>query len=161
MSLRVNRRAIILSVIFYIALSIPMSLFHEFGHVAVCAANGLDYRIWVDARGGYTICLDGGNIANTPLYNMFGGIFGLVGSSAIIEAWIIIKRHIWILAVGLAYIVDQFAKMILEGFMTAAYTSGRIDGYVIAIQLAAWIGFTLYFARIPPPSSQQPTAVNV
>lgn len=58
------------------------------------------------------------------------------------------KRHTWILAVEPAYIIYQFAKMISEGFMAAPYTSGRTDGYIISIQLAAWIGFIVYFARI-------------
>lgn len=93
----------------------------------MCAANGLDYHIWVDARSGHTIFLDS-NIPNMPIYDMFEGIFGLVDSGAIIEAWIIIKIHTRILAVGFAYVVDQLAKMILEGLMIAAYTSGRIDG---------------------------------
>lgn len=60
-----------------------MSIFHEFGHVTVCAASGRDYRIWIDARGAYTVCLDG-NTANTSIYNMFGGIFGFMGSEVII-----------------------------------------------------------------------------
>jgi len=47
------------------------------------------------------------------------------------------------LAVGLAYLVDQAAKIILEGIYTPAYASGVIDGYITALQVASWLGFML------------------
>jgi hypothetical protein len=51
-------------------------------------------------------------------YNAMGDIFGLAGIAAIITVWIVVKRHYAILAVGLAYFVDQYAKIILEGAFT-------------------------------------------
>jgi hypothetical protein len=43
--MRFNRRVIFWSVGLYLALAIPMSILHEMEHIAVCAADGHDYRI--------------------------------------------------------------------------------------------------------------------
>lgn len=145
MKRKLDRRIIILSVVLYLALSIPISVLHELGHVVVCSASGYEYQIWVDASGGHTVC--SGNSSVLAPYNTFGGIFGLIGSGAIIGVWLLTTRkHAWILVVGLAYLVDQTGKVVLEGFMMAAYSAGRFDGYVTALQLTSWIGLTLYFA---------------
>lgn len=128
------------------ALSIPVSLLHELGHVYVCTANGFDYRMWVDATGGHMIC--SGRPQHSFVYNAMGGVFGIAGSGAIITVWLFVKRHYAILAVGLAYSVDQAAKIIFEGLYTKTYESGAIDGYITALQVASWLGFMLYFARI-------------
>jgi hypothetical protein len=85
-------------------------------------------------------------------YNAMGGVFGLAGSTAIITVWQIGKRHYAILAVGLAYFVDQSVKIILEGLYTRTYESGAIDGYITALQVASWIGFMLYYARVKEPA---------
>jgi hypothetical protein len=85
-------------------------------------------------------------------YNSMGGVFGLAGSAAIIAVWLLAKRNCAILAVGLAYFVDQFAKIILEGLYTRTYESGAIDGYITALQVASWLGFMLYFARVKEPT---------
>jgi hypothetical protein len=85
-------------------------------------------------------------------YNAMGGVFGLAGSTAIITVWQIGKRHYAILAVGLAYFVDQSAKIILEGLYTRTYESGAIDGYITALQVLSWLGFMLYFARVKEPA---------
>ena len=120
---------------------------HESGHVYVCAAGGFDYRIWLDATGGHMVCF--GSPGDSPLDNAMGGIFGLAGSAAIVGFWLFVKRHYAILAVGLAYAVDQAAKIILEGLFTRVYLSGALDLYITALQIASWVGFMLYFARIP------------
>jgi hypothetical protein len=82
-----------------------------------------------------------------------GGVFGLAGSGAVITVWLVAKRHYAILAVGLAYCVDQAAKIILEGIYTRIYESGAIDGYITALQVASWLGFMLYFARVSEPAT--------
>ena len=136
--------------VLYFALSIPVSLLHELGHVYVCNANGFDYRIWVDTTGGHTVCF--GEMQDSFAYNAMGGVFGLAGSAAIITVWMLAKENYAILAVGLAYFVDQAAKIILEGLYTKVYVSGAIDGYITALQIASWLGFMLYFARMKEPA---------
>jgi hypothetical protein len=137
-------------VVLYFALGIPVSLLHETGHVYVCNASGFDYRMWIDVTGGHMVCY--GRPSDSFAYNAMGGVFGLAGSAAIVAAWMA-KRHYAILAVGLAYSVDQAAKIILEGLYTATYASGAIDGYITALQVASWLGFMLYFARVKKPAT--------
>ena len=138
------------SVVLYFALGIPVSLLHETGHVYVCTASGFDYDIWIDVTGGHMVCY--GRPSDSFAYNAMGGVFGLAGSAAIVAAWMA-KRHYAILAVGLAYSVDQAAKIILEGLYTTTYASGAIDGYITALQVASWLGFMLYFARVKKPAT--------
>lgn len=148
--LKLSRKVIVWSVVLYFALSIPVSLLHELGHVYVCTASGFDYRIWIDFTGGHMLCSGRPHVSFA--YNAMGGVFGLAGSAAIITFWLLAKRHHAILAVGLAYLADQAAKIILEGFYTRIYESGAIDGYITALQVSSWIGFMLYFARIKEPA---------
>lgn len=128
----------------YIGLGIPLSLLHETGHVYVCATNGYDYRVWVDFTGGHMLCF--GMLEDNFVYNAMGGLFGLAGSAALIIAYFA-KKHYALLAVGLAYAVDQGAKMLLEGLYSSTYNSGAIDAYITALQVTSWLGFMFYFAR--------------
>lgn len=114
-------------------------------------SNGLNYEIWLDGRGGHTIC--DGSPRNALVYNTMGGIFGTIGSITIIAIWTFSKRHPAILVVGLAFLVDQIAKTILEGFYTRVYLSGALDGYITALQITSWIGFMFYFARAKEPDA--------
>jgi hypothetical protein len=132
----------------YIALLIPVSLLHETGHALVCSVSGFDYSLWIDGTGGHTVCA--GAPGNSVAYGAMGGAFGLLGSAEIIGLWAAAKRrHPAVLVVGLAYAVDQSAKLILEGFFTPLYASGATDLFLTALQLASWIGLTIYFARVP------------
>ncbi len=149
--LKLSRKVITWSVLLYLILLYPISLFHELGHAYECASNGLKYQIWLDGRGGHTICY--GSPRNGLAYNTMGGIFGVIGSAVIIAIWAFAKRHPAILVVGLAFLVDQFAKIILEGFYIRAYLSGALDVYITALQIISWLGFMLYFARVKEPST--------
>lgn len=142
--MQLDRRVILLSVVLYIGLGIPLSLLHETGHVYVCATNGYDYRVWVDFTGGHMLCF--GMLEDNFVYNAMGGLFGLAGSVALIIAYFA-KKHYALLAVGLAYAVDQGAKILLEGLYSSIYNSGAIDAYITALQVASWLGFMFYFAR--------------
>ncbi|AIF83568.1 hypothetical protein NTE_01505 [Candidatus Nitrososphaera evergladensis SR1] len=145
--MRLNRSVIQWSVILYIALVIPVSLLHETGHALVCSASGFDYSLWIDGTGGHMVCAH--TPSNSVAYGAMGGLFGLMGSAAIIGFWAAAKRHPAVLVVGLAYAVDQAAKLILEGFFTPLYASGATDLFLTALQLVSWIGLTIYFARTP------------
>ncbi len=151
MALQLNRRVIQWSVILYLALIVPITLLHESGHVYICAENGYRYRVWIDATGGHMQCF--GRLEHIPIYNALGGIFGLAGSGAIIAVWLAAKKHIAILAVGLAYMVDQLAKIVLEGFFTSIYLSGSLDVFITSLQIISWFGFMLYFARMNAPKA--------
>ncbi|AIC14372.1 hypothetical protein [Nitrososphaera viennensis] len=147
--IRLNRGVIQWSVMLYIALVVPVSLLHETGHAFVCSASGFGYSLWIDGMGGHTVCA--GAPGDSVAYGAMGGVFGLLGSAAIIGFWAVAKRrkHPAVLVVGLAYAVDQAAKLILEGFFTPLYASGATDLFLTALQLASWIGLTIYFARTP------------
>jgi hypothetical protein len=135
---------ILFSVALYIGLGIPISLLHETGHAYICASNGFDYRIWVDFTGGHLLCA--GRLDDSFVYNAMGGLFGLAGSAALVIAYFA-TRHYAFLAVGLAYAVDQEAKILIEGMYSTIYNSGALDIYITALQVASWLGFMLYFAR--------------
>jgi hypothetical protein len=156
--LKLSRKVVIWSVILYFALGIPISLVHELGHVTVCTSSGFDYRIWIDVTGGHMVC--SGRPADSFAYDAMGGVFGVIGSAGIIGAWFFARKHYAILAVGLAYLVDQSAKIVLEGIFTPVYASGAIDGYITALQVASWIGFMIYFARIKEPAPEPATFKN-
>lgn len=141
---------ILWSVLLYFALNTPISLVHELGHVVVCTSSGFDYAIWIDVTGGHMVC--SGRPSDGFAYNAMGGVLGVVGSIGIMSAWVLGRRHYAILSVGLAYFVDQSAKVILEGIFTPIYASGAIDGYITALQVASWLGFMIYFARIKEPA---------
>jgi hypothetical protein len=147
---KLSRQVILWSVLLYFALGIPISLIHELGHVIVCTSSEFDYAIWIDVTGGHMVC--SGRPADGFAYNAMGGILGVVGSIGIMSAWLFAKRHYAILAVGLAYFVDQSAKVILEGMFTPIYASGAIDAYITALQVGSWLGFMFYFARIKEPT---------
>lgn len=142
--MRLDRRVILLSVALYIGLGVPMSLLHETGHVYVCASNSFDYRVWVDFTGGHMLCF--GRLEEVFVYNAMGGLFGLAGSAALVVAYFVVRYYAF-LAVGLAYAVDQGAKILLEGMYGSLYNSGAIDVYITALQVVSWFGFMLYFAR--------------
>lgn len=146
-STRLDRRVIRWSVILYIALIVPISLLHESGHALVCSASGFGYSMWIDGTGGHTVC--DAVPRNSVAYGAMGGIFGLLGSFTMIGLWAATKKkHPALLVVGLAYAVDQTAKLVLEGFFVRLSASGATDVFLTALQLASWIGITLYFARI-------------
>jgi hypothetical protein len=145
-----DRRVIQWSVILYIALLMPISLLHETGHAVVCSSEGFGYSLWLDWTGGHTLC--SGIPASGIEYGVMGGVFGLLGSTVIIALWALVRRarrHPAMLVVGLAYFVDQGVKTILEGFFTVLYTSGATDVLLTILQVASWIGLTIYFARVP------------
>jgi hypothetical protein len=145
---QLNRNVIRWSVVLYIVLLVPFTLLHEAGHVLVCSASGFDYSLWIDGTGGHTVC--SGRPSNSVLYGAMGGMFGLLGSMAMIGCWAATKRtrQSAVLIVGLAYAVDQSAKLILEGFFTSVYASGATDLFLTVLQLASWIGLMIYFAKV-------------
>src|SRR5215211_774832 len=79
------RRIIGYSYLLYIILIIPVSLFHELGHTAVCVASGYQFHIWLDFRGGHSICY--GIFDNNFVAGAMGGIFGLLASLVILGIW--------------------------------------------------------------------------
>src|SRR5919204_2956825 len=109
------RRLIGYSYLLYIVLIIPLSLFHELGHTAVCIANGFQFHIWLDFRGGHSICY--GIFENNLVASVMGGTFGLAASLGILGIWYFFsKRFVALAVVSLAFALDQGLKIILEGF---------------------------------------------
>lgn len=86
-----------------------------------------------------------GRLEEVFVYNAMGGLFGLAGSAALVVAYFVVRYYAF-LAVGLAYAVDQGAKILLEGMYGSLYNSGAIDVYITALQVVSWFGFMLYFA---------------
>src|ERR671913_82186 len=79
------RRVIGYSYLLYIALIIPVSLFHELGHTAICSLGGYQFDIWLDFRGGHSICY--GIFGNNSVTDPLRGIFGLLAFLAILAMW--------------------------------------------------------------------------
>jgi hypothetical protein len=140
------RRIIGYSYLIYVLLIIPVSISHEIGHMAVCSANGYQFRIWLDFRGGHSICY--GILGNNSLIGAMGGIFGLIASLGILAIWYYFSRRLVPLAVvGLAFALDQGLKIILEGFLPRLYLSGMFDISITILQIVSVALFAIYFAR--------------
>ena len=140
------RRIIGYSYLIYILLIIPVSIFHEMGHVAVCSANGYQFRIWLDFSGGHSICY--GILGNNLLIAAMGGIFGLIASLGILAIWYCFSKKLLPLAVvGLAFALDQGLKIILESFLPRLYLSGMFDISITILQIVSVALFAIYFTR--------------
>src|SRR5215204_316622 len=125
------RRVIGYSYLLYIVVIVPVSLMHELGHTAVCSAGGYQFRIWLDFRGGHSICY--GILGDNSVIAAMGGIFGLIASFGILAIWYFFYKRLTPLAViGLALALDQGLKIILEVFLQRLYSAGV---------------FAIYFAR--------------
>lgn len=134
------------SYLIYVLLIIPISIFHEIGHIAVCSANGYQFSIWLDFRGGHSVCY--GILGNNLLIGAMGGIFGLIASLGILAIWYCFSRRLVPLAVvGLAFALDQGLKIILEGFLPRLYLSGIFDISITILQIVSVALFAIYFAR--------------
>jgi len=140
------RRIIGYSYLLYIVLIIPVSLFHELGHTAVCSASGYQFRIWLDFRGGHSICY--GIFGDNSIISAMGGIFGLIASLGILAVWYYIsKRLVPLAVVGLALALDQGLKIILEVFLPIPYSAGMFDLPITILQITSVALFAIYFAR--------------
>ena len=140
------RRIIGYSYLLYIVFIIPVSLFHELGHAAVCYANGYPFDMWLDFRGAHSLCY--GVPDNNLLIGAMGGMFGLLASLGILAFWHYFSKTIVPLApVALALMLDQGLKIILEGFLPRFYSAGRFDLFITILQIITVALFAIYFAR--------------
>jgi hypothetical protein len=140
------RRIIGYSYLLYIVVIIPVSLFHELGHTAVCSASGYQFRIWLDFMGGHSLCY--GISGNNLIIAAMGGIFGLIASLGILAIWYCFsKRLVPLAVVGLALALDQGLKIILEVFLPKLYSAGMFDLLITILQIISVALFAIYFAR--------------
>jgi len=140
------RRIIGYSYLLYIVVIIPVSLFHELGHTAVCSASGYQFRIWLDFRGGHSICY--GIFGNNLIIGAMGGIFGLIASLGILAIWYFFsKRLVPLAVVGLSLALNQGLKIILEVFLPKLYSAGMFDLSITILQIISVALFAIYFAR--------------
>ena len=145
-NVRKYRRIIGYSYLLYILVIVPVSLFHEVGHAAVCSAGGYQFRIWLDFRGGHSICY--GILGNNSVISAMGGVFGLIASLGILGIWYFFSKGLTPLAVvGLALALDQGLKIILEVFLQRLYSAGMFDLLITILQIISVALFAIYFAR--------------
>ncbi|MFL6484584.1 MAG: hypothetical protein ACJ70Z_07725 [Nitrososphaera sp.] len=140
------RRILGYSYILYIVLIIPISLIHELGHIAICSANGYQFDVWLDLRGGHSICYE--VFGNNQVMGVMGGIFGSLASLGILTVWYLSsKRLVPFAVVALALLLDQGSKIILEGFFPRLYSDGNFDVLITISQVMSVALFAIYFAR--------------
>lgn len=140
------RRIIGYSYLLYIVFIIPVNLLHELGHVAVCSADGYQFDMWLDLRGGHSLCygIPGDNL----VMGAMGGIFGLLTSLGILALWHnFCKKAVPVAAVALALMLDQGIKTLLEGFLPGLYSAGRFDLLITILQIISVAVFAIYFTR--------------
>jgi hypothetical protein len=140
------RRVIGYSYLLYIVVIVPVSLIHELGHTAVCSVDGYQFRIWLDFRGGHSICY--GILGDNSVIAAMGGIFGLLAPLGILAIWYLFSKRFTPLAVvGLALALDQGLKIILEVFLQRLYSAGMFDLLITLLQIISVALFAIYFAR--------------
>src|ERR671924_164453 len=140
------RRIIGYSYLLYMVVIIPVSLFHELGHTVVCSASGYQFQIWLDFRGGHSICY--GILGHNLIIAAMGGIFGVIASLGILAIWYYFsKRFVPLAVVGLALALDQGLKIILEVFLPKLYSAGMFDLPITILQIMSVALFAIYFAR--------------
>jgi hypothetical protein len=140
------RRVIGYSYLLYIVVIVPVSLIHELGHTAVCSVDGYQFRIWLDFRGGHSMCY--GILGDNSVIAAMGGIFGLLASLGILAIWYLFSKRFTPLAVvGLALALDQGLKIILEVFLQRLYSAGMFDLLITLLQIISVALFAIYFAR--------------
>jgi hypothetical protein len=140
------RRVIGYSYLLYIVVIVPVSLIHELGHTAICSAGGYQFRIWLDFRGGHSICY--GLLGDNSVIAAMGGIFGLIASLGILAIWYFFSKRLTPLAVvGLALALDQGLKIILEVFLQRLYSAGMFDLLITILQIISVALIAIYFAR--------------
>jgi hypothetical protein len=140
------RRILGYSYLLYITLIIPISLIHELGHIAICSASGYQFGVWLDFRGGHSVCYDA--FGNNQVMGLMGGIFGSLASLGILTLWyLFLKRLFPFAVVGLALLLDQSSKIILEGFFPRLYSSGNFDLLITISQVISVALFAFYFSR--------------
>jgi hypothetical protein len=140
------RRIVGYSYLFYIIFIIPVSLLHEFGHVAICFLDGYHFEMWLDLRGGHSLCygIPGDNL----VMGAMGGIFGLFTSLGILAFWhYFSKKAVPIAAAALALMLDQGIKIFLEGFLSGLYSTGSFDLLITVLQITSVAVFAIYFTR--------------
>ena len=140
------RRIVGYSYLLYIVFIIPVNLLHELGHVAVCSAAGCQFDMWLDLRGGHSLCygIPGDNL----VMGAMGGIFGLLTSLGILALWHnFCKKAVPVAAVALALMLDQGIKTLLEGFLPGLYSAGRFDLLITILQIISVAVFAIYFTR--------------
>jgi hypothetical protein len=140
------RRLIGYSYLLYIVVIVPFSLIHELGLAAICSAGGYQFRIWLDFRGGHSICY--GILGDNSVIAAMGGIFGLIASLGILAMWYFFsKRPTPLAVVGLALALDQGLKIILEVFLQRLYSAGMFDLLITISQIISVALIAIYFAR--------------
>ena len=138
------RRFVFLSVVIYIAIGVPLSLFHELGHASVCAGEGHKFNLSFDIRGGHTLCY--GAVVNDLAQRIMGPVFGFAAAAGIYTLGRL-KKWIPLLAVGGAFMVEQGAKFVIEGVFFRAYSAGAFDIAISIIQVGSWLGLIFYYLR--------------
>lgn len=140
------RRIVGYSYLLYIVFIILVNLLHELGHVAVCSADGYQFDMWLDLRGGHSLCygIPGDNL----VMGAMGGIFGLLTSLGILALWHnFCKKAVPVAAVALALMLDQGIKTLLEGLLPGLYSAGRFDLLITILQIISVAVFAIYFTR--------------
>jgi hypothetical protein len=140
------RRILGYSYLLYLVFIIPVSLIHEVGHIAICWASGYQFDVWLDLRGGHSICYE--EDGNNQIIGVMGGIFGSIASLGILVIWYLSpKRLVPFAVVASSLLVDQGSKIILEGFLPTLYSDGNFDLLITISQVISVALFAIYFAR--------------
>lgn len=159
---RLDDKVLSLSFVIYFALVIPVSSIHEMGHGLACqSVEGHSFQVFLTIRGMATQCLDNsGNdsdLQGIQYFNFYmsGPALAAVVSAGVMVLGVFLKNRypakaflgIAIMSVGIAYIVDQGSKIILEGFLTEIYLGGQFDIGLMVLQIFALMVPIFKFGR--------------
>ena len=138
------------SAIILIAMIYPLSYAHEFGHAIVCASEGFDFDITVDALGGRMVCL--GDVSNDVMFRMMGGVLAMITAILPLIKWDWCKRHPYILIPCAVLGIGHGLNAILETVTYEIYFSSHVllTSFMGFFEFVIFFLFMIKFAKKKP-----------
>ena len=144
---KLDFRIMMKSGILLVALIFPLSYVHEFGHASVCAFEGYDYQITVDALGGSMLCI--GNVENEIMFKMMGGTLAMFVVFLPFLRWNWCKNHPYILIPCLVLGIGHGFNAIIETAMPDLYFSEHeiLSSVMGLFQFVIFLLFMMKFGK--------------
>lgn len=139
-----DRRVVVLSLLFYFLIATELSVIHHLGHNIVCAAEGYEFRIWINPFGGYSTCY--GKPENSFVYTVMGPVFGMIAAGLPLTIPAIRHNRIWLIVL-LALFSNEAVKVPIENAVNMPSEVPPLHIGMLLLQYSVLFGLILFFAR--------------